>query len=77
MEETKEKIKIAKSRLTLYLEAEKAILSGQSYEIGDRKLTRANLKDVTSTINSLKREIAALTAILNGRTRIRTARPIW
>lgn len=29
-----------------YIKAEKAILSGQSYSIGDRTLTKANLKDV-------------------------------
>ena len=31
----KEKIELAEARLTLYLKAEKAILSGQSYEMGD------------------------------------------
>ena len=70
MNEIKEKLKIANDRLLLYLKAEKAILAGQSYEMGDTKLTRANLKDVVSAINSLKKE-------LRGRSRLKYIRPIW
>lgn len=33
----------------LYIKAEKAILGGQSYSIGDRTLTKANLKDVIAS----------------------------
>ncbi|MBR2209013.1 MAG: hypothetical protein IJ859_09440 [Synergistaceae bacterium] len=73
----KENLYIAEKRLERYLNAEEAILSGQSYEMGDRKLTRANLKDVVNTINSLKKEIAALETILNGRARVRIVRPSW
>ena len=73
----KEDLYIAEKRLELYLNAEEAILSGQSYEMGDRKLTRANLKDVVSTINSLKKEIAALETRLNGRARVRIVRLSW
>lgn len=40
-------------RLRLYLEAEKAILTGQSYTIGNRTLTRADLGEVTKMIDSL------------------------
>ena len=41
-------------RLTLYYAAEQAILSGaQSYSIGNRTLTRADLKDITKTITDL------------------------
>ncbi|MDR1875731.1 MAG: DUF6148 family protein, partial [Synergistaceae bacterium] len=43
-----------KARLRLYLTAEKAILSGQSYEIEGLKLTRANLKDVQAMIAQLE-----------------------
>jgi len=75
--EIKEKLEIAEKRLELYLKAEAAILSGQSYEIGDRKLTRANLKDVVNTINSLKKEIASLETKLKGRTLVRIVRPSW
>ena len=54
----KEQIHIAESRLALYYKAEKAILSGQSYEIEGLKLTRANLKDVQSMINTLESKIS-------------------
>ena len=36
----------AEARLTAYLAAEEKVLSGQSYTIGDRTLTRANLKEI-------------------------------
>lgn len=76
-ETLKEQILIAESRLTLYYKAEKAILSGQSYEAEGLKLTRANLKDVQNMITSLKKEIASLTAKLKGRARFRVVRPGW
>ena len=75
--EIKEKLKIANDRLLLYLNAEKAILKGQSYEIEGLKLTRANLKDVVNTIDSLKKEIAVLEAKLNRRTRVKLVNLRW
>ncbi len=44
---------ILKARLAAYLEAERAILQSQSYVIGDRQLTRANLKEVQAEISDL------------------------
>jgi len=42
------------ARLKQYLEAEKAILvGGQSYRIGNRTLTRADLAEIRSEIKSL------------------------
>ena len=73
----KEQIAIAKDRLLLYLNAEQAILAGQSYEMGDMKLTRANLKDVQDMINQLKHEISALNFKLRGRAKFRVVRPCW
>ena len=75
--EIKTRLEIANERLRRYLDAEDAILKGQAYEMGDTKLTRANLKDVVSTINSLKKEIFALTSALNGRARVRIVSPCW
>lgn len=40
-------------RLKMYLEAEKAVLSGQSYTIGERTLTRASLSEIRDAIDSL------------------------
>ena len=42
--------KIATERLQLYLDAEVKILTGQSYQIGDRQLTRADLSEVRKAI---------------------------
>lgn len=44
------------ARLAMYLEAEKAILSGQSYTIGGRQLSRPSLKQVQDEIRRLRDE---------------------
>ena len=41
-------------RLRQYVEAEKAVLSGQSYTIGNRQLTRANLSEIRKAIDDLQ-----------------------
>ena len=57
MEDLKE---IKLERLRQYLNAEQAILSGaQSYTIGDRSLTRANLREIQSAITDLLVELQA------------------
>lgn len=40
-------------RLKAYYEAEQAVLSGQSYTIGNRTLTRANLSEIRKAIDDL------------------------
>ena len=46
-------------RLELYYEAERAILDGaQSYTIGTRSLTRANLAEITDMIAALETTVA-------------------
>lgn len=40
----------AEAKLTEYLDAETAVLSGQSYSIGGRSLTRANLREIREGI---------------------------
>ena len=72
-----EQIRIAESRLILYYKAEKAILSGQSYEIEGLKLTRANLKDVQNMIATLENKLSALKAKIRGRSKFRVVRPGW
>lgn len=47
-------------RLTRYIAAETKILSGQAYSIGNRSLTRADLKEVRAEIIYLYSEIAKL-----------------
>lgn len=53
------KLEILKERLTLYLEAEKAILRGEEYQIGDRRLRRPDLKSVREAIADLQLDIDA------------------
>lgn len=45
--------KLQNERLKKYIEAEEAILSGQSYTIGNRTLTRASLASVEKVIQDL------------------------
>lgn len=55
------------ARLMQYLEAEKAILiTGQSYKIGNRTLTRADLSEIRDAINHLLAAGAALDGSQNG-----------
>lgn len=49
----------ASDLLALYLEAEAKILGGQSYAIGDRNLTRADLAEVRRERKELERRVAA------------------
>lgn len=51
------KLEILKQRLELYLNAERKILSGQSYRVGSRELTRANLAEVRAVIDDLSSQI--------------------
>lgn len=51
-------IEILKRRLALYLEAEQKILNGAEYQIGDRRLRRADLSEVRKAISALEDEIA-------------------
>ncbi len=57
-------------RLELYYEAERRILSGaQSYTIGNRLLTRANLAEIRKTINELEDELEILAGKSRGVSR--------
>lgn len=61
-----------KKRLELYYEAEEAILCGaQSYSLGSRSLTRANLPEVRSAIEDLIKKIAIEEARAKGKGKLR------
>lgn len=51
---------IQNERLKMYLEAEKRVLCGQSYTIGNRQLTRANLAEIRKAIDDLVESGATL-----------------
>ncbi|MEQ6355930.1 DUF6148 family protein [Lysinibacillus sp. M3] len=63
-----------KERLQIWLNAEVAIATGQSYVIDNRRLERANLAQVREQIKFWKRELAAAQAGANGKSRRRAVR---
>ncbi len=74
---TKEKLERAERHLELWMEAEEAIASGQSYTMGKRSLTRANLKEVLEMLKYYEGKIAELEVLLKrgGRNRFHHAIP--
>ncbi|MFY0545464.1 DUF6148 family protein [Brevibacillus sp. H7] len=61
-----------RTRLQQYIDCEAAILSGaQEYTIGSRRLTRANLKEITDMIRYLEKEVNNEEAKANGWARNR------
>ena len=44
-------------RMELYYEAERKVLRGQSYALGNRQLTRANLAEIRRAIKELESEL--------------------
>lgn len=65
----------AQTQLDSYLAAETAALTGQSYEINGRKLTRADLADIQAGITLWSRRIGELSNRATGRGRSRTLVP--
>jgi len=56
-----------KERLQLYINAERAILEGaQYYQIGNRNLRRADLKEVRAEIDNLQKQEDEIEAIISG-----------
>lgn len=63
-----------KRRLELYYKAEEAILTGQEYSIGTRKLRRADLGEVQSMVKTLENEVKSLES--GGRNKVVRAVPL-
>ena len=61
----------AEAQLSSYLAAETAALSGQSYSIAGRSLTRANLKDIRDGITYWNSKVNELSRTNRG-PRVRT-----
>lgn len=64
----------ARKRLELYYKAEEAILTGQEYTIGSKKLRRADLSDVQAMISQLEKDVKSLEN--NGKNRAVRAIPL-
>lgn len=63
----------AEAKLTEYMEAETAVLGNQSYSIGDRSMTRADLGDIRDGIKYWNRMVGELSG---GAARVRLGTPI-
>lgn len=62
----------AKENLEMWLKAERAIATAQSYTMGNRNLTRANLSEVTKRIQHWENKVAELEMQANGKRMRRT-----
>jgi len=65
----------AQAQLDAYLAAETAVLGGQEYEIGGRRLKRADLQAIQAGINLWNQRVQDLTARASGRSRAVVPRP--
>jgi len=68
-------LSIASARLAEYLDAELAILGGQEYSIGSRRLKRADLAEVRAGILLWDQRVKELSSTAGGRSRSLTLRP--
>lgn len=62
----------AQTQLNAYLTAETAVLTGQSYEIAGRKLSRADLDSIQLGIKTWNARVVTLSNQAQGRSRSRT-----
>jgi hypothetical protein len=62
----------AEAQLSVWLAADTAVASGQSYEIAGRRLTRADAGEITSKIEYWNNKVIQLTDSAAGRSRSRT-----
>lgn len=69
-----EALERTRRRLELYYKAEEAILTGQEYTIGSKKLRRADLSDVQAMISKLEKDVKALNS--GGKNRAVRAVPL-
>lgn len=61
-------VEFYQQRLENYLQAEQQILEGaQSYAVGGRNLTRANLAEIRAAIDDLYKRLAAAQAMEQGK----------
>jgi len=66
----------AREHLELWLEAEAAVATSQSYQIGGRMLTRANLREIRNEIVFWQNQVARLENMEGRRGRNRVTRVV-
>ena len=70
-------LETAKKHLDAWLEAEMAVTNAQSYTIGSRTMTKANLGEIRQSIEYWQKKVNVLenAAKYGGRNRVRRAVP--
>lgn len=70
-------LETAQKHLDAWLEAELTVTTGQSYTIGSRVLTRANLTEIRNAIDYWNKKVIALDNVekAGGRNRVRRVVP--
>lgn len=76
MSQTTERLEIAKKHLDAWLTAELEVTTHQSYTIGSRSLTKANLSQIREQIQYWQNEVARLENIEKGHGRNRVMRAV-
>lgn len=66
-ERLKQRIERVRKELDMYYEAEIQVLSAQSYSVGSRSLTRANLAEIRAAIKEYENLLENLENQSNGR----------
>lgn len=61
----------AEAKLTLWMDANDAVARNQSFSVGGRTLTRANLSEILRQIEFWDAKVKSLTASGNRRNRVR------
>jgi hypothetical protein len=69
-------LEVAKKHLDAWLEAEMTVTTGQSYTIGSRSLTRANLTEIRNSIDYWNGKVAELENVKKTGARNRTYRVV-
>ena len=64
----------AKTHLNAWLDAELKVTGGQSYSIGSRSLTYANISEIRKQIDYWKNQVANLEVLASGRKNSRSRR---
>lgn len=65
----------AKQNLKIWLEAERAVATGQSYTIGTRSLTRASLREIAERIRYWRGEVARIECGISPGVRVKRVVP--
>lgn len=68
---------VARQKLQMWLDAEDAVATGQSYKIGTRSLTRADLSDIMKQISYWEKRVAQLESGTKGARVFRAVPRDW